>query len=148
MPHKISAWPTAINVHVVRTDPSFNCTQSLTCEEREFNRTYEYDLKIYSSAVTPCRTNACISTASGFVSAMVWKWRQNFVRNVGNFLPVSAAHRPEKHGSSPTWGVKTPTPRNVSFEIFLLLGCYLLTYLLTYLLHGAESFLSSWLACS
>ena len=25
---------------------------------------------------------------------------------------------------------------------------YLLTYLLTYLLHGAESFLSSWLACS
>ena len=25
---------------------------------------------------------------------------------------------------------------------------YLLTYLLTHLLHGAESFLSSWLACS
>jgi len=25
---------------------------------------------------------------------------------------------------------------------------YIYTYLLTYLLHGAESFLSNWLACS
>ena len=35
-----------------------------------------------------------------------------------------------------------------SYTRRIRIGILLLTYLLTYLLHGAESFLSSWLACS
>jgi len=108
---------------MTRTDSSFKCTQSLTCEEPEFKRTYDYDLKIYSSAVTPCRTNTCISTASSFGSAMVWKWRQNFVRNIGKFCQTSQRIVQKNMGLHLHGGEK-PTSRNVSSEVFLLLGCY------------------------
>ena len=104
-PYKISAWPTAIDVHMARIDTGFNYSQSLACWERAFKITY--DLKIYSYVVTLYKTNTCTSTASSFRPAIAWKWRQNFFRNFGNFLPVVAAQRPEKHGTSSTLLWKT-----------------------------------------
>lgn len=112
-PYKISAWPTVVDVHITRKDTDFNCSQSLTCVEREFKRTY--DLKIYSSVVILCKTN----TASSFGPAIAWKWRQIFSETSVTFTIRRGAT------SKKTWVFIYTAVKNPTLAAYLLLPSFL-----------------------
>lgn len=111
-PYKISAWPTVVDVHITRKDTDFNCSQSLTCVEREFKRTY--DLKIYSSVVILCKTN----TASSFGPAIAWKWRQIFSETSVTFTIRRGAT------SKKTWVFIYTAVKNPTLAVYLLLSSF------------------------